>query len=236
MRLLTNTGAVVSARTLEELRAALPGVRVQVMYGLTECKRATIMPPDGDLERPGSCGLPLPGTEVVACDERGGKLPAGEIGELTVRGPHVMAGYWRRPGPTAERFPRHQGLFPELRTGDYGWVDTEGYVYFAGRRDDLYKERGFRVGTTEVEAAAGRVAGVLQAVVLPPAEGRGAELVVVAGIDAADVLLRLREQIEPAKIPRRCTVVEDLPLNANGKVDRRALAHRLHREREHRTP
>ncbi|MFF7725825.1 class I adenylate-forming enzyme family protein [Streptomyces sp. NPDC008001] len=227
LRMLTNTGAHVSAKTLAELRASLPGAAVHVMFGLTECKRATIMPADGDLERPGSCGLPLPGTEVVVCDEAGEELPTGEIGELTVRGRHVMAGYWQRPELTAARFPRRHGLFPELRTGDYGWIDADGYVYFVGRRDDLYKERGFRVSTTEVEAAARRVPGVDRAVVLPPDGERTAELVVVSSLAPEEVLTLLREQIEPMKIPRRCTAVEDLPLNSNGKVDRRALAERL---------
>ncbi|GGV42793.1 class I adenylate-forming enzyme family protein [Streptomyces spectabilis] len=229
LRLLTNTGAALSAATLARLRETLPAARIHLMFGLTECKRATIMPADGDLERPGSCGLPLPGTEVVALDEDGGELPPGSVGELAVRGPNVMAGYWRRPELTARRFPRRHGLFPELRTGDYGWTDPDGYVYFDGRRDDLYKQRGFRVSATEVEAAARRVPGVAGAAVLPPADGHAAELVVVTALEPPEVIGLLREQIEPAKIPPRCTVVADLPLNGNGKVDRRALADRIGR-------
>ncbi|WP_327178527.1 acyl--CoA ligase [Streptomyces sp. NBC_01335] len=227
LRLMTNTGAAVSASTLAELREALPGARIHLMFGLTECKRAAIMPPDGDLDRPGSCGLALPGTEVFACDANGERLPAGETGELTVSGPNVMAGYWERPELTERRFPRRHGLFPELRTGDYGWVDADGYVYFDGRRDDLYKQQGFRVSTTEVEAAARRVPGVARAVVLPPDAGRPAELVVVAELEPAEVLLRMREQIEAVKVPPSCTVLGELPLNGNGKVDRRALADRI---------
>lgn len=224
LRMVTNTGAAVSPVTLAGLRARLPGVRIHVMFGLTECKRATIMPADGDLDRPGSCGLPLPGTEVVACDPDGIELPPGETGELIVRGPHVMAGYWRRRELTERRFPRRHGLFPELRTGDYGWVDADGYVYFTGRHDDIYKERGFRVSTLEVEEAARRLPEVDAALVLPPDGPHGAELVVVATIGEDDILLSMREQIEPAKIPSRCTVVAELPVNGNGKPDRRAVA------------
>ncbi|MFE4857476.1 class I adenylate-forming enzyme family protein [Streptomyces sp. NPDC056670] len=224
LRMVTNTGAAVSPATLAELRAGLPGVRIHVMFGLTECKRATIMPADGDLGRPGSCGLPLPGTEVVACGPDGSELPPGRPGELVVRGPHVMAGYWRRPAQTAARFPRRHGLFPELRTGDRGWVDADGYVYFAGRDDDLYKERGFRVSTLEVEEAARRVPGVDAALVLTPDGPHRACLLVVSTLARDEVLLRMREQIEPAKIPCHCTVVARLPLNANGKPDRRAAA------------
>ncbi|QFZ18774.1 class I adenylate-forming enzyme family protein [Saccharothrix syringae] len=223
LRLLTNTGAALAETTMSALRAALPRLRIQVMYGLTECKRTAIMPPDGDLDHPGSCGLPLPGTEVFVIDDDGDRLPPGEIGQFVVRGPNVMAGYWKRPELTADRFPRAEGLFPELRTGDYGRQDEEGYLYFSGRRDDIYKERGFRLSATEVEAAAHRVPGVTSAAVLPPSGGRSSLLAVVADIPAEEVRDRMRDHIEPFKIPRRCVRLEQLPTNGNGKVDRKRL-------------
>jgi acyl-CoA synthetase (AMP-forming)/AMP-acid ligase II len=223
LRLLTNTGAAMPPEPLAELRAAIPALRVQLMFGLTECKRAAINPPDADLDHPGSCGRALPGTEVFAADANGDRLPPGEIGELVVRGPNVMSGYWRRPELTAQRFPRRDGLFPELRTGDHGWLDEEGYVHFVGRLDDIYKERGFRVSATEVEAAARRVPGVDLAAVLPPLDGRPAVLAVVTGLPPATVLAAMRDEIEEFKVPRRCVVVDELPLTRNGKVDRKAL-------------
>jgi acyl-CoA synthetase (AMP-forming)/AMP-acid ligase II len=223
LRLLTNTGAAMPPEPLVALRAAMPAMRVQLMFGLTECKRATIMPPDGDLARPGSSGLALPGTEVFAIDAAGRRLPPGETGELVVRGPNVMAGYWRRPELTAQRFPRAEGLFPELRTGDHGWLDDDGYLYFVGRRDDIYKERGFRVSATEVEAAARRVDGVFGAAVLTPRDGELAVLVVAGAVTPERVLAAMRAEIEEFKIPRRCVVLDELPLTRNGKVDRAAL-------------
>ncbi|MBO4138822.1 acyl--CoA ligase [Micromonospora tulbaghiae] len=225
LRLLTNTGAAMPPEVLAGLRRLLPGLTVQLMFGLTECKRAAIMPPDADLRRPGACGRALPGTEIFTVDAEGRRQPPGVRGELVVRGPHVMAGYWRRPELTAQRFRRAHGLFPQLHTGDHGHVDADGYVHFAGRRDDVYKEKGTRVSATEVEAAAYRVDGVDAAGVLPPADGRdGATLFVVAELTPADVLRRLREQLEEMKVPARCVVLPDLPLTGNGKVDRRALA------------
>lgn len=224
LRLLTNTGAAMPAETLAALRAALPDLRVQLMFGLTECKRATIMPPDGDLTRPGSSGRALPGTEVFVLDEDGNRLAPGEIGEIVVRGPNVMAGYWRRPELTAQRFRRVEGLFPQLHTGDYGWVDEDGFLYFDGRRDDIYKESGFRVSATEVEAAARRVPGVTAAAVLPPQPTAPALLFVVGDVGAGQVLDGMREQIEEFKIPGHCLPLDALPLTGNGKVDRKALA------------
>jgi acyl-coenzyme A synthetase/AMP-(fatty) acid ligase len=223
LRLLTNTGAAMPPEPLAVLRAAIPTLRVQLMFGLTECKRAAINPPDADLERPGSCGVALAGTEVFAIDGDGNRLPARAIGELVVRGPNVMAGYWRRPDLTASRFHRDEGLFPQLRTGDHGWLDEDGYVYFVGRLDDLYKERGFRVSATEVEAAARRLRGVESAAVVPPLDGNPALLAVVGDLTPEEVLLQLRDEIEEFKVPRRCVVLAALPLTRNGKVDRKAL-------------
>lgn len=223
LRLLTNTGAAMPAPVLATLREAIPGLRVQLMFGLTECKRATIAPPDADLERPGTSGLALPGTEVFAVDEAGCRLGPGETGEITVRGPNVMAGYWGEPGLTARRFFRRDGLFPELRTGDHGWLDEDGHLYFVGRHDDLYKERGFRVSATEVEAAAQRLAGVSSAAVQPPAADRPAVLVAVSDQAPEEILAGMREEIEEFKIPGRCLVVDRLPLTGNGKVDRKAV-------------
>jgi amino acid adenylation domain-containing protein len=225
LRLLTNTGSTMPDDVIRELRRRIPGLGVHLMFGLTECKRTTIMPLDEDLRRPGSVGRALPGTEVYAVDAEGLRLPAGEVGELVVRGPHVMAGYWRRPELTAARFPRVEGLFPELRTGDYGWLDDEGYLYFVGRRDDLYKERGFRVSATEVEAAANRIDGVEVAALLPPNDGREeATLVVVGRLAPHEVLAALRGYLEEFKVPRRCHVVAEIPLTGNGKIDRARLA------------
>ncbi|MER7129008.1 class I adenylate-forming enzyme family protein [Streptosporangium saharense] len=224
LRLLTNTGAAMPDGALAALRDALPALRVHLMFGLTECKRATIMPVDEDLRRPGACGFALPGTEVFTVDDDGQRLPPGEIGEITVRGPNVMAGYWRRPELTAARFPRADDLFPELRTGDYGRVDADGFLYFSGRRDDQYKANGFRVSAAEVEAACQRVSGVVAAAVLPPGGDRAKPVLFYVGDLTPDqVVKQLREEIEPYKAPDWCVAVAALPLNRNGKVDRAAL-------------
>ncbi|MBO2461109.1 class I adenylate-forming enzyme family protein [Actinomadura violacea] len=228
LRLMTNTGAAMPRRVLDGLREVLPDLRVQLMFGLTECKRVSIMEPDEDLRRPGALGRPLAGTEAFTVDEHGRRLPPGETGELVVRGPHVMAGYWRRPELNEQRFPRREGLFPELRTGDYGMVDEDGYLHFRGRRDDVYKQQGFRVSAVEVEAAARRLPGVDGAAVLPP-EGDRAEAVlfVTGGAEPAEVQRRLRDDLETFKVPQRCHAVAELPVNANGKTDKKALRARL---------
>jgi acyl-CoA synthetase (AMP-forming)/AMP-acid ligase II len=226
LRMLTNTGAAMPQETLTALRANIPGLDVHLMFGLTECKRATIMPANGDLARPGSSGLALPGTEVFVVDASGGRLPAGEVGEIVVRGPNVMSGYWRHSELNAQRYPKAEGLFPELRTGDFGRLDEEGYLYVEGRRDDVYKQNGFRVSVIEVEAAARRLPTVGSAAVLAPDGSAPARLFVTVTdeLRAPDVLQAMRQVIEVYKIPSTCHVLQELPLTGNGKTDRKALA------------
>ncbi|RSN54420.1 hypothetical protein DMH01_36370 [Amycolatopsis sp. WAC 04182] len=223
LRLATNTGAALSPSTSAKLREYAPGLLVIPMYGLTECKRVSIESPNADLIRPGSVGKPLPGTEVVILGEDGAELPAGEVGQLAVRGPNVMAGYWRAPELTAARFPRDEFGRATLLTGDRCRVDDEGHIYFDGRDDDIYKQNGFRVSAIEVEGAAADVDGVTEAALLPPREGRPAVLAVTGSLDEAKLRAELNRRLEPHKVPDRLLVLTEIPHGVNGKIDKREL-------------
>jgi amino acid adenylation domain-containing protein len=225
LRAVTNTGARLAPETIDRLRIAFPGVAVYAMFGLTECKRVAILDPAELDRRRGSVGQPLPDTECLVVDEDGRPLPAGETGELVVRGPHVMAGYWRAPEQSAKRF-RPWGPAGEtvLFTGDLCALDEDGYLYFRGRFDDVYKSRGYRVSTLEVEAAALDITGVSEAAVVPPdGDSDGARLFVTGTAEPATVLAGLRERLEAAKVPDAVRVLDQLPLNTNRKVDRHRL-------------
>lgn len=224
VRLFTNTGAALPQATIEALRSRFPGARVARMFGITECKRISIMRPESERERPESVGLPLPGTEVVILDDAGRRRPAGETGEIVVRGPHVMAGYWRAPQITARTFRRDDRTGEVwLHTGDYGHLDTEGYLYFEGRRDDMFKHKGARVSTLEIEAAAMDIPGVRGALVAPPADGNNLEICVAADLPPHVILRELAARLEPAKVPAACHVVAEIPLTLNGKNERKNL-------------
>ncbi|MDO0926703.1 AMP-binding protein [Streptomyces sp. TG1A-8] len=225
VRLFTSTGAALNRPVLDGLRAAFPQARVAPMYGTTECKRITVLEPDGDLARPHSVGRALPGTEVLVLDDAGRPLPPGSTGEIAVRGPHVMAGYWRAPDLTRERFrPDPATGAVTLHTGDYGHLDADGHLYVHGRRDDLFKRRGVRMSALEIEAAALDVPGVRAAALLPPAADADMVLHVAADRPAGEVLEALAERLEPAKVPPVCHVRAELPLTPNGKTDKKALA------------
>ena len=225
VRLFTNTGAALPQTTIEALRTQFPGARVARMFGISECKRVAIMAPESELDRPDSVGLPLPGTEVVIMDEAGRPVPAGQTGEIVVRGPHVMAGYWRAPEITARTFRRDDRTGQlSLHTGDYGRLDEGGYLYFEGRRDDMFKHRGARVSTLEIEAAALDIPGVRGAVVVPPADGEELAICVATDLQPHAVLRELRVRLEAAKVPSACHVVAEIPLTLNGKFERKQLA------------
>ena len=225
VRLFTNTGAALPQATIDALRSRFPGARVARMFGITECKRISIMRPESEFDRPSSVGLPLPGTEVTIMDESGRPVPARQTGEIVVRGPHVMAGYWRAPEVTARTFRLDDRTGQvQLHTGDYGHVDEDGYLYFEGRRDDMFKHKGARVSTLEIEAAAMDIPGVRGAVVLPPADGSELEICVATELEPRVVLRELASRLEAAKVPGACHVMADIPLTLNGKNERRKLS------------
>lgn len=224
VRMFTSTGAALPASTIEGLRECFPGARVVRMYGVTECKRVTIMEPELERERPDSVGRPLPGTRVLILGDDGSPLPAGETGEIVVAGPNVMAGYWRAPELTARVYRRDAATGEtRLHTGDYGFLDEDGYLYFEGRRDDMFKRKGTRMSTIEIEAAAMDIPGVRAAAVLPPGERHDLAIIVEGDLASHVVLRELAQRLEPAKVPAICRVLPFFPLTLNGKNERKDL-------------
>jgi len=225
VRMFTNTGAALPAATATALRELFPGAQVVRQYGQTEAKRITVMPPEEELRRPDSVGRPLPGTEVLILDEAGRVLPPGETGEIVVTGPHVMDGYWRNPEATARSFrPGPAGGGTRLHTGDYGSLDADGYLYFQGRRDDMFKRRGFRMSTVEIESAALDIPGVRAAAALPPDDRHDLTLFVESDLSHRTVTRELMQRLEVAKMPAECRVLSEFPLTLHGKNARRQLA------------
>lgn len=229
VRLVTSTGERLAEPVADRLRRVCPNAVVLPMYGLTECKRVAIATPADVAAAPRSVGRPLPGTEVMIVNPvGGGPLPPGTTGEIVVRGPHVMSGYHRAPGPTAARFrPYGEGGEPALFTGDLGHLDDAGRLYVAGRADDQFKVAGTRVSRGEVEHAALAVPGVQGAAVVSPADDEPYTLVVTGDVTAADVRERLRAMLEPAKVPDRVVLVGELPTTPHGKRDLAAVRREL---------
>lgn len=232
LRFLTSAGAALPAAKVEAVRRTFPGARLYSMYGQTECTRVCYLPPDQLDARPSSVGIAIPGTEAWVEDEEGHPAGPDEVGELMVRGSHVMQGYWRDPAGSAAKL--RPGRWPwerVLATGDLFRCDADGYLYFVGRRDDLIKSRGEKVAPREVEEVLHALPGVREAAVvgvedalLGQAVHAHVSLVEGAAVGEADLRRGCAERLETHMVPQRVVIHADLPRTPNGKLDRRALA------------
>lgn len=230
LRYLTNTAAALPPSHIQQLRAKFPWATIYSMYGLTETKRTLYLPPEQLDRRPDSVGIPIPGTECWVVDEQGNRLPPGEVGELVVRGRHVMRGYWEDPVLTAERY--RPGPLPGERvcyTGDLFRMDEEGFFYFVGRKDDIIKTRGEKVAPKEVETVLYRLEGVREAAVVgvpDPVLGEAVKAVVVADrsrLSEAQILAHCRANLEDFMVPQVVEIRDELPKTASGKIDKKPL-------------
>jgi acyl-CoA synthetase (AMP-forming)/AMP-acid ligase II len=201
------------------------------MYGLTECKRCTYLPPEDLVRKPDSVGIAIPNTELWIVDEQDRRLPPRQVGQLVIRGPTVMRGYWDKPEATARKLrpgplPGEQVLY----TGDLCWLDEEGYLYFVARMDDVIKSRGEKVPPKAVESAILDIPGVLEvAVVGVPNELLGqairAFVVVAPGavLDASAIQRECRARLESFMVPTEIAFRDVLPKSSNGKIEKTAL-------------
>ncbi|WFU72809.1 malonyl-CoA synthase [Bradyrhizobium sp. CB2312] len=225
MRLFISGSAPLLAETHREW-SARTGHAVLERYGMTETNMNTSNPYDGE-RVPGAVGFPLPGVSVrVTEPETGKELPREEIGMIEVKGPNVFKGYWRMPEKTKSEF-RPDGFFI---TGDLGKIDDNGYVHILGRGKDLVISGGFNVYPKEIESEIDAMPGVIESAVIgvPHADfGEGVTAVLVcnkgADITEAAVLKALDGRLAKFKMPKRVFVVDELPRNTMGKVQKNVL-------------
>jgi len=225
MRLFISGSAPLLAETHREW-SARTGHAVLERYGMTETNMNTSNPYDGE-RVPGAVGFPLPGVSVrVTEPETGKELPREEIGMIEVKGPNVFKGYWRMPEKTKSEF-RPDGFFI---TGDLGKIDDKGYVHILGRGKDLVISGGFNVYPKEIESEIDAMPGVVESAVIgvPHADfGEGVTAVLVcskgAAVTEAAVLKALDGRLAKFKMPKRVFVVDELPRNTMGKVQKNVL-------------
>ena len=223
MRLFVSGSAPLLAETHRQFHART-GQSILERYGMTETNMNTSNPYDGE-RRAGTVGFPLPGVELRIMAD-GAEVPQGGVGGIEVRGPNVFAGYWQMPEKTREEL-RPDGWFI---TGDLGQMDAEGYVQIVGRAKDLVISGGFNIYPIEVELALDDHPDVLESAVigLPhPDFGEAVFAVLVAQkgctLDADAVLASLSDRLARFKQPKAAVVVDELPRNTMGKVQKAAL-------------
>jgi malonyl-CoA/methylmalonyl-CoA synthetase len=227
MRLFVSGSAPLLIETFRDWQDR-SGHTILERYGMSETVMLTSNPcraQDGERVG-GTVGPALPGVGVRVVDDAGQPLPAGEIGNVQVRGPNVFGGYWRMPEKTAEEFTP-DGWF---RTGDVGRFDESGYLTIVGRSKDLVISGGYNVYPAEVEGYVNEMPGVAESAVIGvphPDFGEAVVAVVVrrpgAALDAEAMTAALKARIAGFKVPKRVFIVDELPRNAMGKVQKNLL-------------
>jgi len=234
IKICISGAAALMADTKNRFESAT-GARIVEGYSLTEAMMAACINPAKGPNKPGSVGMPLPDVHVRIFDGDQGVrvMPTGEIGELAVSGPQLMAGYWNRPDETAGILRDHEdetGIRQWVHTGDLGYLDEDGYVFIVDRKKDLIKTSGYQVWPREIEEVlAGHPAVAEVGVAGVPDDVRGeavkAWVVLRTGLTATDQELRTfcREHLSPYKVPSHIEFRTELPKTMVGKVLRRAL-------------
>ncbi|WP_313306626.1 long-chain-fatty-acid--CoA ligase FadD2 [Stutzerimonas balearica] len=221
----TNSGGTALMSAVAERWKSLTGCTVMEGYGLTETSPVVCANPHGEKSRLGTVGLPVPGTQLKVIDEAGNTLPLGERGELCVKGPQVMVGYWQRPEATAEVLDAEGWL----RTGDIAVIDAEGFVSIVDRKKDLIIVSGFNVYPNEIEEvvmAHPKVAACAAIGVQDEKSGEAVKLFVVPSapdLTEAELHAYCRENFTGYKMPRHYVFRESLPMTPVGKILRREL-------------
>ncbi|MCC6595179.1 MAG: AMP-binding protein, partial [Rhodanobacteraceae bacterium] len=222
---MTLGGGMAVQRAVAERWKKVTGCTLAEAYGLTETSPAACINPLDLREYNGSIGLPIPSTDVSIRDDEGKALPIGEVGELCVKGPQVMKGYWQRPDETAKVL----GADGWLRTGDIARMDDKGYVYIVDRKKDMILVSGFNVYPNEIEDVVAHMPGVLEvaAVGVPDEKsGEAVKLVIVKkdpALTAEAVLQHCKENLTGYKQPRHIEFRDSLPKTNVGKILRREL-------------
>jgi long-chain acyl-CoA synthetase len=227
LRAALGGGMAVQAAVAQRWKEATGQVLTQA-WGLTETSPAAcINPPDLDFN--GSIGLPISSTEIAIKDDNGNDLGLGQIGEICVRGPQVMRGYWKRPDETAKVMVSGGWL----RTGDVGHMDAQGFVYIEDRKKDMILVSGFNVYPNEVEAVAATCPAILEAAAVAQRDEYSGEVVALfvvrkdAALTEQDVIDYCRKSLAGYKVPKRVYFRNELPKSNVGKILRKALRQEL---------
>jgi malonyl-CoA/methylmalonyl-CoA synthetase len=226
MRLFVAGSAPLLIETFNDWKVRT-GHTILERYGMSETAMLTSNPYQGGERRGGTVGFALPGVSLRVQTDDGQPLPVGEIGGIQVKGPNIFKGYWRMPEKTREEFTA-DGYF---KTGDVGKIDADGYITIVGRSKDLIISGGYNVYPAEIEGYINDMPGVAESALVGvphPDFGEAGVAVVIAkpgaALDAGQILATLKSTLANFKIPKQCFVVNELPRNTMGKVQKTCCA------------
>ncbi len=236
LRYLTNTAAALPVSHILGLQEIFPDAAIYSMYGLTECKRVSYLPPFELGTRPTSVGKGMPNEQVYLVDEDDNVITDPDTpGELVVRGANVMKGYWELPEETARML--RPGPYPwekVLYTGDLFKMDAEGYLYFVSRKDDIIKSRGEKVSPKEVESALYEIPDIVEAAVVGVEDGilgQAVKAFVVlkegSTLTEKEILAWCMRHLEDFMVPKTVEFMDSLPKTSSGKITKKGLGQEM---------
>nr|CAD6603522.1 AMP-dependent synthetase [Rhizobium sp. TCK] len=224
LRYVTSAAAALPPALSGRLREMMPGTLIFIMYGQTECLRVSYLEPTELARRPTSVGKAIPSTRAYVVGDDGQPCAPGEVGELVVEGPHVMAGYWGDKAGPRQRPAEIKGG-RRLRTGDLFRTDADGFLYFVSRKDDIIKTRGEKVSPQEVERVLYALPGIREAAVTgmeDPVFGQvvRAHVALEPGctLSERDVMRHCASQLEDYMVPKMVEFRDMLPRTTTGKI------------------
>lgn len=229
VRMVTSTAERLKLENIEHLRMLFPKAQIFSMYGLTECKRCTFVPPHLLEEKKGSIGKAIPNSEIRIIDSDDCFMAPYNEGELILRGANVMRGYWKNPEETTKAFYFDECGNKWLRTGDYGYLDEDGYFFLQGRRDSVVKVRGMKVSLIEVEEIIAKCPHIHEVgVVMKHLPNLPAQIIAFVSrhqdVPMSETQKYCKENLRDFQIPTEIKFLDVIPKNINGKIDRKALS------------
>jgi long-chain acyl-CoA synthetase len=223
---LASAGGMAVQRVVAEKWKQLTGIPLVEGYGLTETSPVAISNALNIKDWTGTIGLPIPSTDVAILDEDDQEFGVGQVGEICIRGPQVMKGYWKRPDETQKVFTKDGWL----RTGDMGYMDATGYVRITDRKKDMIIVSGFKVFPNEIEDVVALHPGVLEVAAIGANDEKSGQVVKIVvvrkdpALTEADLIAYCREHLTGYKVPKVVEFrSEPLPKTNIGKILRRAL-------------
>ncbi|PHP64714.1 long-chain fatty acid--CoA ligase [Zhengella mangrovi] len=223
--ILTLGGGMAVQRAVAERWKQVTGNVISEGYGLSETSPVATANRFDATEFSGTIGMPIPGTEIAIRDEEGQDVPLGDVGEICIRGPQVMSGYWNRPDETARVFTE-DGYF---KSGDMGFMDDKGYVKIVDRKKDMILVSGFNVYPTEIEDVMAQHPGILECAAIGVPDEHSGEVPKIfvvrkdPALSEADIIAFAKENLTGYKRPRHVEFREELPKSNVGKILRREL-------------
>jgi long-chain acyl-CoA synthetase len=233
LRYISSTAETLAPKHIVHLLKIFPSTKIYSMYGLTECKRVSYLHPDELLKRPTSVGKAIPNTEVYLINEAGERITQpNQIGQLVVRGAHIMKGYWNLPEETNAVLKPGQYLGEQvLYTGDLFKMDSEGYLYFMSRKDDIIKTGGEKVSPKEIENVLYELDDVLEAGVIGvPDDILGHAIKAIVAVKKNSLLTEkmirhhCASNLDSCMVPKYIEIHQNLPKTLTGKTQKKRIA------------